>query len=126
MDRLRLKSEAGFTLIELLVVVAIIGILAAIAIPQFATYRRRGYEAAIKADLRNAASAQESYYANAFTYKSGILTSNLTGFNPTPTVGVTSGGGSSTYEITATHQNCVATVWTFSSATGQVTGGPCP
>ena len=54
MNRLRLKSESGFTLIELLVVVAIIGILAAIAIPQFSAYRKRGYEAQIKSDLRNA------------------------------------------------------------------------
>src|SRR3990170_4148796 len=71
MDRLRLRSESGFTLIELLVVVAIIGILAAIAIPQFAAYRRRGYEAQVKSDLRNAATAQEAYFANAFTYKGG-------------------------------------------------------
>jgi len=53
-DKLRLRNESGFTLIELLVVVAIIGILAAIAIPQFSAYRKRGYEAQVKSDLRNA------------------------------------------------------------------------
>src|SRR5438093_12316106 len=64
MQRLRLQSESGFTLIELLVVVAIIGILAAIAIPQFSAYRKRGYEAQVKSDLRNAATAEEAYFAS--------------------------------------------------------------
>lgn len=128
MNRLRLRAEGGFTLIELLVVVAIIGILAAIAIPQFSAYRKRGYEAAVKSDLRNAATGQEANFAANFTYVSaGPLNSgNLTGFNATPTVRVASGGGASTFTLTATHQNCGTNVWTFLSSTGAITGSNCP
>ncbi len=124
MDRLRLRSESGFTLIELLVVVAIIGILAAIAIPQFAAYRRRGYEAQVKSDLRNAATAQEAYFANAFTYKVGVVTTGSpTGYNQTTNVTMTSSGGATAFTLTATHSLCASGQnWTFSSTGGLING----
>ncbi|HWO42211.1 MAG TPA: prepilin-type N-terminal cleavage/methylation domain-containing protein [Candidatus Eisenbacteria bacterium] len=124
MNRLRVRSEAGFTLIELLVVVAIIGILAAIAIPQFAAYRRRGYEAQVKSDLRNAATAQEAYFTETFTYKSGTLTSGTpTGFNKSNDTELSAVVGTNTFYITATHVNGCGSddVWTFTSSTGAIT-----
>lgn len=122
-----IKSAAGFTLIELLVVIAIIGILAAIAIPQFSAYRKRSFEAQVKSDLHNAAVAEEAYFVSNNTYISGVVTStNLTGFNNTTTVQVSSSGGTTTFELTGTHANCGSAVWTYSSQGGTISGSGCP
>ena len=128
MEKLRLRSQSGFTLIELLVVVAIIGILAAIAIPQFAAYRKRGYEATLKSDLRNAATAEEAYFAQSQTYKSGALVSGTpAGYNKSADISsLNSTVGTNTFQLTATHSNCSGITWTYSSTTGIGTGPTCP
>jgi len=61
---LKKKDEKGFTLIELMIVIAIIGILAAIAIPQFSAYRSRAFVAATKADVKNCYTATQAYIAD--------------------------------------------------------------
>jgi type IV pilus assembly protein PilA len=64
------RTEKGFTLIELLVVVAIIGVLAAIALPQYSRYRSEAYCARVMSDTKNAFLAMEHYYAVNLTYGS--------------------------------------------------------
>lgn len=61
-------KQNGFTLIELLIVVAIIGILAAIAIPQFNKYRINGFNSSACSDLRNLKIAQESLFVEYHRY----------------------------------------------------------
>ena len=57
------RNQKGFTLIELMIVIAIIGILAAIAIPQFSAYRAKSYNSASLSDARNLKTDLEAYYA---------------------------------------------------------------
>ena len=65
------KNQKGFTLIELLIVVAIIGILAAIAIPQFASYRKKAFDSAAQSDIKTMRTELEGYYTDYFHYPNG-------------------------------------------------------
>jgi type IV pilus assembly protein PilA len=69
---MKINFDKGFTLIEIMIVIAIIGILAAIAIPQFSAYRMRSFNSTAISDLRHAAVAQEAYYVEYKTYANSI------------------------------------------------------
>ncbi len=72
------QNRSGFTLIEMLIATVIIGLLAAIAIPKFANSKEKAFDAVAIADLRNAITAAEAYYADNFSYPSAISDMDFT------------------------------------------------
>jgi type IV pilus assembly protein PilA len=99
-----LKNNKGFTLIELMIVVAIIGILAAIAIPNFMTYQCKAKQTEAKSILGALRVAQEAYYAEYSTYAADTDELDFD----------TKGGGDYTFSM--------STVGTANGFTAQATG----
>jgi prepilin-type N-terminal cleavage/methylation domain-containing protein len=83
------NKRKGFTLIELLIVVVIIGILATIAIPKFAATKEKAVVAKMKGDLRNLATAQESYITDNASYYLGPVPTPALVYNPSSGILVT-------------------------------------
>src|SRR5256885_7797464 len=79
-------NRKGFTLIELLIVVVIIGILAAIAIPERENTQGKSYIASMKYDLRNLVTAEEAFFADSVKYSTNV-TSKVGGVACTPVAG---------------------------------------
>jgi len=108
------SDRRGFTLIELLIVVVIIGILAAIAIPKFASTKERAMVATMKSDLRNLATEEESYLFDHSTYYGGVVPNAALGFSASSSVTITltnvSAGG---WSATATHSGTPKTCALF-------------
>ena len=118
-------GTAGFTLIELLVVIAVIGILASIAIPQFDSYRRKGFDADVQANARNMAISQEAYFVDNNTYTKNV--SDLENFGYVESSNVKADiptGNATTFEVKASVKTGCKTktgVATYDQSTGKIT-----
>jgi prepilin-type N-terminal cleavage/methylation domain-containing protein len=115
------RRNEGFTLVEILIIIAIIGLLAVIAIPQFIGYRSRAIDAQLKSDLRNAAVAVESYFTKNSVYPASVTEIESYGFHPTDGVTLTiTVMTPNSYSITAAKPGGTQPSFTFTSSNGSI------
>jgi len=119
-----MQSSNGFTLLELLVSMSIVGILAAVAVPNYGTYKTRGHDARSQVDLREGIVAQEAFYVENETYVSCADTAaceaTLPDFRASNGVELSFASAGDSFSGSATHPQGSYT-YTFDSLVGEIT-----
>lgn len=119
------RSGKGFTLIELMIVIAIIGILATIAVPQFISYRKQANDRAALSQVKDMATAEEAYFSANNTYTTSLTDLETYGFKRMVGVSRTrelidkDGNASTTaYRLTANHPSGTGKTFIYQSDNG--------
>ena len=121
-----MNDRQGFTLIELLIVLIIIGILAAIAIPQFSATREKAYFAAMKSDVRALAAQQELHFTTNYQYSTSLTDLDFVASEGVSVaVTATTGGWTAvaTHQALGANEGCAIY---FGTATAPTVGGESP
>jgi type IV pilus assembly protein PilA len=117
----KLQRNQGLTLLELLVVIAVMGVLAAIVLQQFTIYRSRSIDTQMRSDLKSAAMAMESYFADFQSYPTSVIGIRTAGFRQTSgvtlTINITS---PNSFVLTASKPSGTQANFTFDSSTGLI------
>lgn len=130
MRRATKSGAEGFTLIELLIVVVIIGILAAIAIPQFTSTKEKAFDAAAQSDIRNLMTAEEAYFFNHQAYAAISVAAGGAGdldgdgtpdFQASTNIALTVTAYRDGYQITGKHASSPNT-WCVNSSAANASG----
>jgi type IV pilus assembly protein PilA len=119
------KSGKGFTLIELMIVIAVIGILAAIAVPQLTAYRKSANDSAALSQLKDMAAAEEAYFSANGSYTTSLTDlenygfKRMVGVNRTRELIDQNGNASTTaYRLTASHPSGTGKSFVYQSDNG--------
>lgn len=114
-------DRRAFSLIELLVAIGIIGLLVAIAIPQFIAYRARAVDSQMKSDIKNAVLSMEAYFSDKKVYPTSVSELVAIGFNQTDGINLTINVTSHlSFTVTATSPNGTQPSFNYDSTTGLI------
>ena len=124
LQKMTRTNEKGFTLIELMIVIAIIGILAAIAIPNFIAYRNKAFCSATESDANSVAAAIANYFAiPTHTNLTGFTAPKLSGTNSLPSApALNTTNNTITIKVTDGSGRCPTDYQTAMAASGTGSG----
>lgn len=121
------RNDKGFTLIELLVVTSIIGVLASVAVPQYASYKSEAVDSNMESALRNGRTAAEAFFIRAGSTYVGLNLIELgkNGYSPSASVAIkVESATASEFVLRTCATGGTVPSYIYDSETSETTGGP--